>query len=148
MRAVIAAFALCLAATSAVAQELVTIESKFGVKETLDRLVATLETRGIKVASRIDHAANAKSVGMELAPNEVVAFANPKLGTPLMQSNPAIGIELPLRVAAWQDKAGKTWIGYIPAATLKARYGIADRDEAFATMKGALEGLTKGASGQ
>ncbi len=148
MRRSMTAIALSFIATSALADGLVKIQSKFGVKETLDRLTITLGERGIKVAARVDHAAGAKAAGMELAPAEVLMFGNPKLGTPLMQSNPEIGIELPMKVIVWQDKAGKVWLGYTPPDTLKTRYGITDQDEAFTTMRSALEGLSKGASGQ
>jgi uncharacterized protein (DUF302 family) len=147
MRLIAAALCLTFAATSAHADALVTIESKFSVKETLDRLTATLGERGIKPAARIDHSAGAKSVGMELPPTEVLMFGNPKLGTPLMRSNPAIGIDLPMKVLAWQDKAGKVWIGYVAPDVLKKRYAISDRDEAFKAMSAALQGLTKAASG-
>jgi uncharacterized protein (DUF302 family) len=139
---------LSLGGGSAFAETLTTIESKFPVKETLDRLSADLDKRGIKVAARIDHAAGAKAVGMELPPTEVLMFGNPKLGTPLMQSNPAIGIDLPMKVLAWQDKAGKVWIGYNAAEGLAARHNIKDRDEVVKAMAGALGGLVKAASGQ
>jgi uncharacterized protein (DUF302 family) len=148
MRIAAAALLLSLSVTPALAEKLVTLESKFGVKETLDRLAAELDKRGIKVAARVDHAAGAKAVGMELPPTEVLMFGNPKLGTPLMQSVPAIGIDLPMKVLAWQDKAGKVWIGYTAPETLKARHGIADRDDAFKAMAAALDGLAKSASGQ
>ena len=148
MRIVAAALLLSLSATSALSEQLVTLESKFGVKETLDRLTVELDKRGIKVAARIDHAAGAKAVGMELPPTEVLMFGNPKLGTPLMQSAPAVGIELPMKVLAWQDRHGKVWIGYTAPDALKARHGIADRDEVFKTMAVALDGLARSASGQ
>jgi uncharacterized protein (DUF302 family) len=147
MHLIVALLLLSLVASSALAEKLVAIESKFGVKETLDRLTVALEQRGIKPAARIDHAAGAKTVGMELPPAEVLMFGNPKLGTPLMQSNPAIGIDLPMKVLAWQDKAGKVWVGYTAPDVLKARYGITDRDEMFKAMTAALQGLAKAASG-
>jgi uncharacterized protein (DUF302 family) len=137
-----------LGGAEAAADSLITVESKFPVKETLDRLSTELDKRGIKVAARIDHAAGAKAVGMELPPTEVLMFGNPKLGTPLMQSNPAIGIDLPMKVLAWQDKAGKVWIGYNAADGLAARHGIKDRDDVVKAMAGALGGLVKAASGQ
>lgn len=148
MRIAAAALLLSLSATSAVSEKLVVLESKFGVKETLDRLAAELDKRGMKVAARVDHAAGAKAVGMELPPTEVLMFGNPKLGTPLMQSAPAIGIDLPMKMLAWQDKAGKVWIGYTAPEALKIRHGIADRDELFKTMATALDGLARSASGQ
>jgi uncharacterized protein (DUF302 family) len=141
MRIVAAALLLLLSATSALSEKLVALESKYDVKETLDRLAAELDKRGIKVAARIDHAAGAKAVGMELPPIEVLMFGNPRLGTPLMQSAPAIGIDLPMKVLAWQDKAGKVWIGYTAPETLKARHDISDRDEVIRLMAAALDGL-------
>ena len=148
MRIAIACIAFLLTAASAHAQALVARESKFSVKETLDRLAAELDKRGMKVALRIDHAAAAKAAGMDMPPTEVVMFGNPKLGTPLMLSAPAIAIDLPMRMVAWQDKAGKVWIGYTAPDMLKQRYGIKDREEQFKSMTGALDGLAKAASGQ
>jgi len=85
---------------------------------------------------------------LELPPTEILIFGNPKLGTPLMQANPEIAVDLPMKVLAWQDKAGKVWVAYTAPDALKARYGIADRDEVFKAMAAALQALTKAASGQ
>lgn len=148
MRSITAAVLLAVTVTPSLAQDLTVRESKFSVKETLDRLAAELDKRGMKVAARIDHAAGAKTAGMDMLPTELVMFGNPKLGTPLMLSAPAIGIELPMKMMAWQDKAGKVWIGYVAPNVLKERYRISDRDEQFKTMHGALDGLSKAASGQ
>jgi uncharacterized protein (DUF302 family) len=133
---------------NAAAESLVTVESKFPVKESLDRLSAELEKRGIKVAGRINHADGAKAVGMDLPPIEVMMFGNPKLGTPLMQSNPAVGIELPMKVLAWQDKAGKVWLGYQAPQAIAAKHAIKDRDEVVQALAVTLSGLVKAASGQ
>lgn len=146
MRLAAVAVILSLFASSALAEKLVTIESKH--KESLDRLTAALDQRGIKPVARVDHAAGAKTVGMELPPTEILIFGNPKLGTPLMQANPEVGIDLPMKVLAWQDKAGKVWVAYTAPDALKARYDIADRDEVFKAMAAALQALTKAASGQ
>jgi uncharacterized protein (DUF302 family) len=82
---------------------LVTISSNHSVKETLDRLVDDLKSKNITVFARVDHAAGAASVGMPLRPTELLIFGNPKAGTPLMQSNQTIGIDLPLKVLGWED---------------------------------------------
>lgn len=148
MRLAAAAVILSLFASSALAEKLVTIESKHSVKGSLDRLTAALDQRGIKPVARVDHAAGAKAAGMELPPTEILIFGNPKLGTPLMQANPEVGIDLPMKVLAWQDKAGKVWVAYTAPDALKARYDIADRDEVFKAMAAALQALTKAASGQ
>jgi uncharacterized protein (DUF302 family) len=63
---------------------LVTIASSISVKETIDRLVAIIAPLGLLVFARIDHAANAAEVGLELRPTELLIFGNPRGGTPLM----------------------------------------------------------------
>ena len=73
--------------------------SKFGPKETMDRLAAAVTTRGISIMARIDHAAAAAAVGMELRPTELLIFGNPRAGTALMQAVQTVGIDLPLKGA-------------------------------------------------
>lgn len=150
MKRTIAASLITLALTPAIAsaQSLTSVESKFPVKETADRLAAELDKRGIKVAARVDHAAGAKSVGLDMPPTEVVMFGNPKLGTPLMLAQPSVAIDLPMKMLIWQDKAGKVWIGYTPVATLQEHHKISGADAPLKTMAGALESLAKAASGQ
>ncbi len=142
-------FAALTLPTMATAQTtLTTRASKFTVAETADRLAKAVEAKGIKVAARFDHAAGAKAAGLELPPTIVVLFGNPKLGTPVMHEDPRAGIDLPMKVLVWQDKAGKVWIGYTPPATLQARYGLKDKAavDALKAMNGALEAFTKAAA--
>lgn len=145
---VLGLIASTLSVPSAHAQTLTTLESKFAVKETGDRLAAELDKRGIKVVARIDHAAGAKAVGLEMPPTEVVMFGNPKLGTPLMLAEPSVAIDLPMRMLIWLDKDGKVRVGYTPPAALKDRYHVNGQDDVFKTIDGALAGLARVASGQ
>jgi uncharacterized protein (DUF302 family) len=128
------------------ADELTIKPSKYSVKETLDRLTVALKDKGITPVARINHAAAAEASGLELKPIEVLLFGSPKLGTPLMQANPHVAIDLPMRVLAWEDGAGKVWIGYTTPATLKARYNIDGQDDILKTMAGALEAFTSAAA--
>lgn len=121
---------------------LIVKQSDFGVTKTLDRLGIALERKGIKVFSRVDHAKGAASVGMELAPAAVMIFGSPKIGTPLMASNPAIGLDLPLKAVAWQAADGTVKLAYTDPAWLAKRYGITDRDKVFANITGALAKFT------
>lgn len=117
---------------------LVVKQSDFGVTKTLDRLGIALERAGIKVFARIDHAKGAQSVGLELPPTAVVIFGTPKIGTPLMTSNPAIGLDLPLKALAWRTDDGRVMLAYTDPAWLAKRYGIEDRNKVFEKMAGAL----------
>src|ERR1700680_3111968 len=103
---------------------LVTIASKFSVKEAIDRLEANLKAKDITVFARIDHAAGAASVAMPLRPTELLIFGNPKAGTPLMQSNQTMGIDLPLKILGWQDAGGKVWLTYNEPSWLARRHRL------------------------
>lgn len=124
------------------AEDLVVKESAHSVSKTLDRLTAIIGEKGITIFARVDHAAGAKKAGLELKPAEVLIFGNPKLGTPLMQADRRIGVDLPMKALAWQDEEGKVWLAYTAPAALKARFGIEGRDEVFKNMTGALDKLT------
>lgn len=138
--------AVALTGPALAKDKLVTVPSKYPVKETVDRLAKALEEKGLKVAARFDHAAGAKAAGLELKPTEVVLFGNPKLGTPVMQASRSAAIDLPLKVVAWEDDKGKTWLSYVPTRILKARHGVKGQDEVLKAMDGALAAFTKAAS--
>ena len=115
--------------------------SAHGVASTIDRLEGLLKSKGIAVVARVDHGAASKKVDMKLNPTQLLIFGNPKLGTPLMQSNQTIGIDLPLKVLAWQDNAGKVWVGYNEPSELTKRHGIENRDDVAGKISGVLKQL-------
>ncbi len=126
-------------------KSLVIKESAHSVSVTIDKLKAVLESKGITIFARIDHAAGAKKTGQTLAPTELLIFGNPKLGTPLMLSNQKIGLDLPLKAIAWKGKDGKVRLGYTSPAYLKGKYGITDKDAVFKKITGALGKFTDAA---
>jgi uncharacterized protein (DUF302 family) len=126
---------------------LVTIASNYSVKETLDRLEFDLKAKKITVFVRIDHAAGAASVAMPLRPTELLIFGNPKSGTPLMESNQAVGIDLPLKVLAWQDAGGKVWLTYSDPRWLARRHRLSSgTDTSVGALATVLANLAKAAT--
>ena len=130
------------------ADGLTTLKSSHGPKETMDRLVAELQAKGLTIFARVDHAAGAKEAGLELRPTELVIFGNAKGGTPLMQANQAIGIDLPLKALVWQDASGDTWLSYNDPAWLAQRHGVGNEVEApVKAMTAMLGAVTRAATG-
>jgi uncharacterized protein (DUF302 family) len=115
-----------------------TANSPYGVSATVDRVLAVLESRGITVFAHVDHGAGARAAGLELADEQVLSFGDPRVGTLLMQSDPAIGYELPLRLLVW-DNAGQTTIGYRPPTELAGEYEVADRVRVLERLELLLE---------
>lgn len=119
---------------------LIAANSPHTVTRTMDRLVAALERREIAVFARVDHGGGARDAGLPLAAEEVLIFGDARVGTLLMQDDPEIGYELPLRVLVW-DAGGQTRIGYRAPAELADSYAVADREEILQRMGALLEAL-------
>jgi uncharacterized protein (DUF302 family) len=124
---------------------LITLPSRAGPKETMDRLAAAVRDNGMTVFARIDHAAGAVDAGLALPATELLIFGNARGGTPLMQSAPTIGIDLPLKALVWQDSAGKTFLAYNDPLWLARRHGLGTPPAAEA-MTAALKALAAAAT--
>jgi uncharacterized protein (DUF302 family) len=129
------------------ADGLTTVPSAFGPKETMDRLETLITARGMTVFARVDHAAGAASVGLPLGPTELLIFGSAKAGTPLMQADQAIGIDLPLKALVYQDADGKVWVGYNNPGWLAQRHGLSQTfAPTIAAMAEMLDAITKQAT--
>lgn len=118
--------------------------SPYSAKETMDRFEKIVRGKGMNVFARIDHKANAQKVEMDMAPAEVLIFGNPTIGTRIMKHDAAAGLDLPLRVLAYTDDDGKTWLLYHDPERLKSLYKV-DKCKAIEKVRGALDKLTNAA---
>lgn len=121
-------------------------DSKYSVGETVDRLEEAVKAAGMGVFARVDHEAAATKSGLTLAPSQVLIFGNPKLGTALMNCEGAIALDLPLRVAVWQDSKGQVKAAYNAPSHLKSKYHVKDCDPVFDKMTGALSNFVNKAT--
>lgn len=120
--------------------------STSGYLETVRSLVESIERRGLTVFARIDHAAGAREVGLELADEEVVLFGSPRSGTPLMQSDRQIGIELPLRMLVWRE-GEDVLLAYRDPRELSGAYDVGGLQATLERMATLLEALAAEAAG-
>lgn len=100
--------------------------SQYSVTETINRLEAVLQAKGITIFARIDQQAEAEKVGLSLRPTQLLLFGNPKAGTPLMVAEPTLALDLPLKVLAWETADGKVWLSYNDPNYLKQRFSLSD----------------------
>jgi uncharacterized protein (DUF302 family) len=127
---------------------LISVESRFRVGETIDRLVETVTSAGLRVFARIDHAAGAHEIGAPLRPTELLIFGHPKGGTPLMQDHQLAGIDLPIKALAWEDEQGKVWLSYNDARWLAERHSLGDTSrDAVAAIAAGLKKVVATAAG-
>ena len=123
--------------------DLVTLPSAHEASATIERLKSLLDQKKIQVFAHIDHAAAAEKVGLSLRPTQVLIFGNPQAGTPLMQSQQTIGLDLPLRVLVWEDAAGKVWLTYRRPGILAQRHQVTGHDDAVKALDDGLAALAR-----
>jgi uncharacterized protein (DUF302 family) len=121
--------------------------STVGQRFTVARLVAAIERRNLTIFARIDHSELARQVDLELPPVEVMVFGNPSIGTPLMLSDPRVGIDLPLRVLVWEDGAPQALVGYHDPRELASRYDLTEHRATLERMAEVMAGVAAEAAG-
>ncbi|MXX98491.1 MAG: DUF302 domain-containing protein [Gammaproteobacteria bacterium] len=117
------------------------IKSKHSVELTVERAKRIAEHSELKVFGVIDHARNAADVGLELLPAQLMVFGNPVVGTELMNANPLIGLDLPLKLLVWEDPQGVVWISYSSAEAMQKRHNLQDYAEQFQNTEQLLKDL-------
>lgn len=149
MKRLIAAVAFGLAALPAFASndDIIRVKATGDVASTMDALEAAVTGAGATVFARVDHAAGAAKVDMEIDPEQLLIFGNPKLGTPAMQDDPLAGLFLPMRVLVYRDGAGQTWLAYQDPKDMFDDLAISDDAKYVKKMTGALGKLTAKAAG-
>jgi uncharacterized protein (DUF302 family) len=107
--------------------DVVEFRSELGFAETMDRLEREIARRRLHVITRIDHAANATLVNLDMPPATVLVFGNARGGTPLMLKAPALALDLPLRDLVREDRDGVV-VSYRDPAAMLAAFGLSAAD--------------------
>lgn len=108
----------------------VTKLSPWSMADTLVRLLAVVAAQGMEVFAVIDHSGKARDVGLALRETKVVIFGSPSVTTPVIEAAPLAALDLPFRVAVWED-GHQTLVSYPAPAAVARRHGL-DRDLAAA----------------
>jgi uncharacterized protein (DUF302 family) len=100
------------------------LPTQHAVPEVLRRVQSLAQARGLTVFAQIDFSGDAQRSGLSMRPTGLMIIGNPKGGTPLMAATPTVAIDLPLKILAWQDAEGLTWVAYNESEYLQARHGF------------------------
>ena len=122
---------------------LIVHKSPYSQEQTIDKLKKIFQEKGVKIFTIINHSGEAHQVSLQLDDLQVLVFGDPKTGTYLMQENPEIGIELPLKILVWQSPEKQTCVGYKDPILLADMYGIKKNIEILKKMHNGLAGLVE-----
>lgn len=98
--------------------------TRHSVDETVEKLKAMLQEKGIMLFALVDHSGEAAKVGLKMRPTKLLIFGNPKGGTPLMIASPSIAIDLPLKILVAEDESGKVSLSYNSPVFLQERHSL------------------------
>jgi len=123
-------------------QGLITVKSSQSVEETVQALQDAIS---VNPATRIPLVL---VYGKNKRPSPVlIVFGNPNVGTPLMQVDSRIGIDLPLKFLVWEDKEGQVNITYNNPFFLAERVDLEGQDPRLAAIANALKNIAKAGAG-
>ncbi len=122
-------------------------ESPLAFEETVAALQKTLNSKGITVFATIEHHKAAEVVGENMQPATVLIVGNPKLGTALMQENPRLAIELPLKILIYKEEK-IVRIRYEKIATIAEKYHIKQNFTTAEKIDAAMLQLIKSSIGK
>ena len=122
--------------------------SELSFEESYAALKNALESNpNISIMAELDHQANAARVGLELNPTRIIIFGNPNLGTPLMQEEQSIGLDLPQKMLVWENSEGEVYVSYNDAYFIAGRHSVENNEEILNTINNALDNLSNVATG-
>jgi uncharacterized protein (DUF302 family) len=121
---------------------IVRVKSAYAMGETIARLKQDIADKGIKFFDEIDQAKLAADAGIKLRPSTLLVFGNPPLGTLFLTSNPASGLDWPVRLLVVENEKGEIWTLYTDFTWIAHRHGIKDRDAAFKMATEVITSIT------
>jgi uncharacterized protein (DUF302 family) len=120
----------------------VRVESAYDVDETVRRLKADIEQKGIKFFTVFDQSQLGAEAGIKLNPSKLLIFGNPPLGIQFLTANPNAGLDWPVRLLVTQDDDGRVWAVYTDFGWIARRHHITDRDAQFKMASDVIASIT------
>ncbi|WP_040724839.1 DUF302 domain-containing protein [Thiomicrorhabdus sp. Kp2] len=143
-RFVFTVLVMLVSVSSAYAVEgMVKVKSALTVDETVNKMQAVLEEKGMTIFNRINHSDAAHKVGINLSETVLLIFGNPKAGSLLMQCQQEVAIDLPLKALIWKDEKDQVWISYSDPRYLEQKYNIKGCETILSKMEKGLQGMVK-----
>lgn len=117
--------------SAAPATGVVRLKSANSFDETLVRLKADVQAKGIRFFDTIDQSGLGAQVNLKTVRSTLVLFGNPPLGVQFLQSNPYAGLDWPVRMLVVEQADGSVWVAWSDFGFIARRYGITDKDPQF-----------------
>ncbi|MEQ6916174.1 DUF302 domain-containing protein [Halomonas aquatica] len=111
-----------------------------------ERLRAAIDEKGLTLMNVVDHAANAKQAGLSLPATRTFIFGNPAVGTPMMQCQGSMALDLPQKMVVRETDDGVR-LEWNSPHYMAERHGLQGCDLPLDKVAGVLEGVAGAAAG-
>lgn len=125
---------------------LITVNSPYSVDQTVANLknaIEALADRGFRVPFVIDFLSGDQHEIDHLGATTLLIFGNPNAGTPLMQNQQRIGVDLPQKFLVWEDRYGQTHVTYNDILFLAERHNLQGVEQNIENISKALANFVK-----
>lgn len=150
-RALLGAALSLLMAVAPVAQAashgIMHLDSSDAFERVDQRLREAIEERGLTLMSVVDHAANAQRVERSLPATRTFIFGNPAVGTPMMQCQGSVALDLPQKMVVRETDQGVR-LEWNSPHYLAERHALDECGLPLEKIAGVLEGLAGAAAGR
>ncbi len=123
------------------------VRSAYNLDETVARLKQDITAKGLKFFLEVDQDKLAAEAGINLRPSILLTFGNPGLGSQFITSDPAAGLDWPVRLLVYEDENSEVWAAYTDFAWIARRHGIKDRPDQFAKASEVIASITSSVAG-
>jgi len=101
--------------------------SDYNISETARRITAALAPKNYHLLRTIDHEAVAKEIQLYLKPTLTLELDNPKISSKLLDCNPTMAVDLPLRIGIYNELNGSTHLVYTNPEYWSLKHNIKDK---------------------
>ena len=133
------------------AHGLVSIESTQSLEDTVQALQDAISVNpAARIPLVLDYGNSSKKRGFRSYKDSspvLIVFGNPNVGTLLMQADPRMGIDLPLKFLVWKDHQGRVMITYNNPHFLAGRINLQGQNDRLDAIANALNNLALAGAG-
>ncbi|MCL7940253.1 DUF302 domain-containing protein [Halomonas sp. ATCH28] len=123
------------------------LQSNDDIDRVEERLRDAIEEKGLTLMTVVDHTANAEGVGLSLPATRTFIFGNPQVGTPMMQCQGSMALDLPQKMVVRETDDGVR-LEWNSPHYLAERHALEECDLPLDKVAGVLEGMASAAAGQ
>ena len=101
--------------------------SRYKIDKTIELIENSLKPKNYKLVSTYNHEKEAVRLKEMLYPAKTIELENSKISTTLIQCNPSMSLELPIRVALYSEINGKIHISFTDPEYWSLKHNIKDK---------------------